>query len=367
MRRQIREATVTLKHIQTVKAGDRVYRYLRIPGKPRIRLPDLPMDHPDFLSAYSRAMADAPQRLRAKAGTVVAAIEACLRSDRYKALSDGYRKIIRRHADQIMADADDALIRHLRPDHIQEDLRDLTPVQARDRMKTWRMICGNALDARLIATDPTTGVRRPAPPDLKGHPAWTAAQIEAFRSRWQIGTIQRACMELLYWTGARRSDAVRLGAGMVGRVDGVLSYTQEKTGDPAYVPWSCPVPPHANLADRDMMHAALRAISTGHMTFLATRQGRTRSSNAVGNLISAAAEAAGFDRSAHGLRKSRAIALAEGGANPLEIGAWTGHHSLSEVAHYVEEADRKRAVVGTEQARNSVKSRKPAVKTARKH
>ncbi len=83
----------------------------------------------------------------------------------------------------------------------------------------------------------------------------------------------------------------------------------------------------------------------GHMTFLATIGGKTRSHKAVGHLIAAAAEAAGFDRSAHGLRRTRAVQLAEAGANTLQIGAWTGHHSLSEIAHYVEEQDRRRQVM----------------------
>lgn len=120
-------------------------------------------------------------------------------------------------------------------------------------------------------------------------------------------------------------------------------------------------PRRAPSPDRDMIHEALRGISTGHMTFLATRNGRTRSAKAMGHVIAAAAADAGFDRSAHGLRKSGAVALAEGGANPLQIGAWTGHHSLSEVAHYTEEADRKRVVMGTEQDRNPVNRPKPAI------
>lgn len=109
------------------------------------------------------------------------------------------------------------------------------------------------------------------------------------------------------------------------------------------------------------MHEALAGISTGHMTFVTTRNGRTRSAKAMGHVIAAAAADAGFDRSAHGLRKSRTVALAEGGANPLQIGAWTGHHSLSEVAHYTEEADRKRVVMGTEQDRDPVNRPKPAI------
>lgn len=358
MRGQIREATVTLRHVQTIRRGNVIYRYLRIPGQPRIRLPDLAPDHPDFLAAYADAMKSAPTQVRAPAGTIAATIESLRRSQSYLGKSDGYRKIMHRHLDLIRDAAEDAQMRHLRTQDIQDDLRDLTPIQARDRMKSWRMLCGHALAIGAIKSDPSEGVRRVAL-HLIGHEPWTAAQIEAFRARWSIGTIQRACMELLYWTGARRSDAVLIGPGMVR--DGILTFRQAKTADLAHVPWTCAVPKHAKEADRVMMHAALAAVSTGHMTFLATRQGRTRSSNAVGNLISAAATAAGFDRSAHGLRKSRAIALAEEGANPLEIGAWTGHRSLSEVSHYVDEADRKRMVRGTEQDQNFVNTQNPAV------
>ena len=77
------------------------------------------------------------------------------------------------------------------------------------------------------------------------------------------------------------------------------------------------------------------------MTFSATRNGKTRSHKAAGHVIAAA----GFDRSAHGLRRACAVHLAEAGANTLQIGAWTWHHSLSEIARYVEQQDRKRQVM----------------------
>lgn len=365
MRRQIWESTVTLRHVQTIHKGDKIYRYLRLPGQPRIKLPDLEPGHPDFMRAYLSAMDAAPKAIRSAAGTITSVIEALIRSDSYKSLSPGYRKIIRRHADQIRVDAEDAMIRHLRPEHIQSDLRPLTPVQARDRMKTWRLICAHALSANLVRSDPSEGVRRPAPPQHKGHPAWTPDHIAAYRDRWPFGSIQRAVMELTFWTGARIGDAMLIGPGHVAR-DGVLTFRQQKTGDLAHVPWTCTLPAHAAhmLSDRDMMHAAIAAIPGGHMTFLATRAGQTRSHKAAGHLIAAAAEAAGFDRSAHGLRKSRAIVLAEAGANPLQIGAWTGHHSLAEIAHYVEEANRKRQVIGTEQDRNFVNPKNPAVNSS---
>lgn len=354
MRGQIRAATVTLRHIQTVNKGGRVYRYLRIPGQPRIKLPDLPPDDPDFLAAYAKAMQAAPRQLRAGAGSIAAMIEGYLRSDACAALSDGYRKIIRRHMDAIRVDAEAAMIRHLRAEHIQDDLRPLTAVQQRDRMKAWRLICGHALDARAIASDPTEGVRRPKPLQHVSHPAWALDHIEAYRKRWPIGTVQRALMEVAYWTGARISDVVMIGPGHVGR-DGVLTFRQQKTGDLAYVPWSNPLPAHAEAmaADRAMMHEAIFQFR-GHMTFLATRNGQTRSHKAAGHVIAAAAESAGFDRSAHGLRRARAVQLAEAGANTLQIGAWTGHHSLSEIAHYVEEQDRRRQVMAVNQPNPAV-------------
>ncbi|WP_225029566.1 hypothetical protein [Xinfangfangia pollutisoli] len=168
-----------------------------------------------------------------------------------------------------------------------------------------------------------------------------------------------ADIELLYRTRARRSDAVLIAPGMVGR-DGVPTYHGSKTGNQAYISWTCSRPPHAHEADRQQMHRALAAVSTGHLTRLAARAGRTRSFNAVGNVIAAAA--AGFGRSAHGLRKPRAITRAESGANPLEIRAGTSHRSLSDVAHYMAKADRKRLVRGTEQDQNLANPRKPAGK-----
>jgi integrase len=112
---------------------------------------------------------------------------------------------------------------------------------------------------------------------------------------------------------------------------------------------TCPLPDHAldSLVDRDMMHLALAAMSSGHMTYLATTVGRTRSSAGLGGLISSSAAEAGFKKSAHGLRATRAIALAENGATAHQIGAWTGHKSIKEIEHYTAAANRRRAVMGT--------------------
>ena len=52
------------------------------------------------------------------------------------------------------------------------------------------------------------------------------------------------------------------------------------------------------------------------------------------------------DQAAHGLRKTRATVLAEGGATASQIAAWTGQKTLAEVEHYTREYDRMKAVMG---------------------
>ena len=340
--------TVALQHIQRIrgKTGAIEHRYLRIPGLPRIKLPDLPEDHPEFLMAYARAMTEAPGVIRAKSGTIAAMIEAYLRSREFSALSPDYRRVIKRHAELIREQAEDARAAHLRAEHITADIRPLDPNVAAARLKAWRNICKFGVASNLISSDPSAGIKKPRAPKTNGHPAWSRNEIEDFRAHHEIGTTTRAAFELLFWTGARISDAVVIGPGMIDR-GGVLCFTQQKTGDPAFVPWRCPLPTRIDhmADDRAIMLEALKATA-GHMTFLATAQGRTRSHKALGTMISEAARKAGIEKSAHGLRKARAIALAEAGSTPHQIGAWTGHTSLSEVEHYTAEHDRRRAVMG---------------------
>ncbi|WP_234218116.1 tyrosine-type recombinase/integrase [Ruegeria pomeroyi] len=105
--------------------------------------------------------------------------------------------------------------------------------------------------------------------------------------------------------------------------------------------------------DRRMMIEALDALS-GHMTFLAAR-GKARSDKALGTMIREAAADAGVKKSANGLRKRLASAMADGGATAHQIAAWTGHESLKEVDHATKSADRRRAVIGAEQEQNAGK------------
>lgn len=339
---------MSLPHVQTVRKGGKIYRYARPPKGQRVRLPDLPLDHPEFLTAYAAAMKTKSDKVRAAPGTIAAMVEGFRRSRAWlDGYSENYRAAIAKHFEAIIEQSQDARAAHLRTAHIRADLEPLQPHVAAQRLKAWRLVCAYGVATEMLAENVSDGVKRKRIAKSDGHLPWTRDHLEAYRERWPLDSPQRLCMEVLFWTGARIADSVVIGDGMIGR-DGVLCFRQAKTRHEAYVPWTCPLPTYAAglAADRDQMHAALEARKRRHMTFLATSWGKSRSHKAVGNYISDAATAAGFDRSAHGLRKSRAIDLAEGGATPHEIAAWTGHVTLSEVQHYTEKMNRRNAVRG---------------------
>jgi integrase/recombinase XerD len=359
MQRSIRHNNTKLKYLLKSTAKGGTYWYFARDRKNLIRLPDCAHNAPEFIAAYAAAL-DASGSikglLRARQGSIAALVDIAENSDAIRALSKGYRSALLDHFYQIREAVGAAHLAAVSDTHIRADVNNST--NPTFRRKTWRFLFAVAIDAGMIQADPSANI---APPKRAAktvsHPPWSADEIAAYRDRHKIGTVARGAMELIFFTAARVGDAVLLGPGMIGR-DGVLAFTQQKTGAQAFVPWSCPLPTHAASfgPDRDLMHKALAAMSNNQMTFLATTVGRTRSKEGLGNLLSDTARVAGFKKSAHGLRVSRAIALAECQASTHQIGAWTGHTSLKEIDHYTKNADRRRAVMGSFDVAQDTKS-----------
>ncbi|ETD82027.1 site-specific integrase [Rhodobacter capsulatus] len=358
---------IQLKGIRRQRRGDRIVKYHRASG---IRLPDLPETHPDFVDAWTRAEAGlkAPaargRTTLAAKGTLAAAIHAEKTSRAFQDLSEIYKAALRRDFDAIEAAYGTALLTGLKQRHIEADLGSLPPVAANKRLKAWRRILASAKQRQEVEIDPSVSVRR-AKIKTTGFPAWTRAEIEKFREHWPIGTVQRTCFELVYWTGARTKDAVKFGPRNIDD-DGVLEYRQTKTGNPALVPLSNPLPPFAKrwAAEREGVKEALACLAGG-FTFLEA-QGRVRSVKGLGNLISDAARDAGIKKSAHGLRKSRLTAIAEARGTSHAIMAWGGHQSLAEAERYTRAAERKRLIMDEEHDENVVSPLDPDTKTAKK-
>jgi integrase len=334
--------------IEITSPSGRVYRYLRIKGQPLVKLPGRSPTDPHFLAAYAAAMLAAPEgakpQTRHATGSLGAACEVALASDRYHASGKATRAMFKRHLSVMAEMRGKAPMHQIQQQHIRADVQSANAKG--HRLRTWRFLFSVLLELGLVDSNPAALVKMPKGPPAKSHPPWDADDIAAYRARWPIGTPARAAMELLHWTGARISDAVMIGPQMVD-AGGVLRYRQTKTKDMAYVPWSCPLPAYAHglEADRRMMLAAIAPLA-GQMTFLATGRGVTRSSKSLGNDVRGWARAAGVAKSAHGFRSCRAIALAEAGASIHQISAWTGHQSLKEIQHYTEQTDRRAAVMG---------------------
>jgi integrase len=90
---------------------------------------------------------------------------------------------------------------------------------------------------------------------------------------------------------------------------------------------------------------------------MATSFGKQRSGKAASAGCANAARDAGLiGRSAHGLRKTRLVALAEHGATTHHFAAWCGLKSLSKIEKYTKSADRKRLLTKAENPTQTPKS-----------
>lgn len=342
MRQGVR--SVALKNVwRDPKSGKTFYRSRRGGKLVLTELPALPHDHPDFVAAWA-ASRKGTQPPAIVAGSIGSTWRAILASAEAREWSAGYHALIKRHADAICAKAGQARARAVQPQHIRADLDDAgDPV---NRLKAWRVWGAWCAGRGVIVDDVTLNIRN-RKRKVTRRPPWTQAHKAAFRARWAIGTVQRALMELTNWTGARASDVVRLGPQMV-REDGVLEYRQQKTGERAYVPWTCPLPTWATRLEpeRRMMLEAIAPFA-GHLCFVPTRDGKPRSEKAVVQLFQRTCRELGLPVSIHGLRKTRAVESINGGATSQQGAAWTGHIDMREYDEYAREFDRLKAVTGT--------------------
>lgn len=193
------------------------------------------------------------------------------------------------------------------------DRRKTTPNAARHFVQTMRGLFEWALEAELVATDPTQGVTAPRPKTTGFH-VWTDDEREAYKARWPLGTRQRVWYAVLYCTGLRRGDAVQVGRQHVKGNRGKMraEKTEGTTAEIAY------------FAVDAEMREALQAGPTGDLTFIVGAEGRPLTKESFGNALREACDAAGVPGAAHGLRKARATYAADNGATEAELDSMFG-------------------------------------------
>jgi integrase len=202
------------------------------------------------------------------------------------------------------------------------------PHAANNRLKAIRYVFAWAMEAEHVSANPGRDVALiRAPSD--GHHSWTLDEVDRFEARHPVGTRARLALNLLMYTGARRSDVVRLGRQHVRA--GWIRFKQHKTK----VLVELPLLP--------ALQSSIEATPTGDLHFLIGDRGRPFTPETFGNWFRDRCNEAGLLHcSAHGLRKAAAARAAENGATASQLMAMFGWLNLAEAERYTKAAERKK-------------------------
>lgn len=211
------------------------------------------------------------------------------------------------------------------------------PGGANNRVKRLRALFKWATKAENrhlgVTSNPARDVEYLRPKRAGGFPVWSEGDIEKFQSHHVLGTKPRLALELLIYTGARRSDIVSLGRRHMR--DGELSWRPFKGRDKSPTTVTIPVLPE--------LEKILAGSPTGDLTFLVTEYGKPFTAAGFTNWFRDRCNEAGLkDRSAHGVRKAAATYLAERGATAHQLMAIFGWQTIQQAEVYTREANRKR-------------------------
>lgn len=310
--------------------------YVRVPGQGKVRIRERPGTEA-FMAAYHAALGGVGTSAKFKAtlsGSFGALCKRYYVSSEFQALDASTQDWRRRALDLLCAaHADKPVVfferRHVR--RLRDELRS-TPAAANKRLKALRALFAWATDAEEAPHDPTIGVKQIRYATV-GHHAWTPDEIEQFKARHPLGMNARLALDLLRFTTGRREDVVRLGPQHVR--DGRVRFRQAKNEHRNPVDIDIPLDPE--------LRASIEATPSSHLTFLVTAFGRPFTPAGFGNAMRDWCDQAGLHHcSAHGLRKSTPIQMAEHGATTHELMAVTGHKSLSEIERYTRDAQRRK-------------------------
>ena len=321
---------------ETTRHGKTVW-YFRKGDGPRIRLPGM-YDSPEFNEAYENARAGIAVTTRAsmpehRQGSLAWLIRQYRQSAAFRDLAP----ITRKNRDAILKQVEKTggtlTAANIPAATIREGLkrREGKPGAQRNFLRAMRHLFQWAIPDHLSA-DPTAGLSVKMPKTI-GHKPWSVEMIEQYHRAHKLGTKARLAMDLMLYTGLRRSDVVRIGPQHIR--DNILTVRLKKSQEMTEV--VLPVLPP--------LQESIAASEIGDLAFLVTQYGKPFTAAGFGNWFADQCRAAGVDGRAHGLRKAAATFAAENGATPHEIMAIFGWQSLQEAELYTKAADRKRAAL----------------------
>ena len=187
-----------------------------------------------------------------------------------------------------------------------------------------------AMKLKWITANPVAEAEKVGRDKLVGFYPWSEADITVYKAKHAIGTKARLALEIMLWTGQRRSDARLFGPKHI------------VSGKAAFVPGKTKRGVGMMLAP-DLRKAIDAMPSVGITTFLVTDFGKPFSRAGFGNKMREWCDEAGLPQcTAHGLRKAiaRRVAQTEGTQQQLKaVGGWRGD---DEVSLYTESVEQER-------------------------
>jgi integrase len=262
-------------------------------------------------------------------GTISDLIVRYYRSSGWQQKSDGAKHHDRLIIEKFRAKHGDKRVRAIGYEHVDAIIgakASATPFAAQKLRKILRRLLGYAakigMAERNVALD-----SEPVKAKSSGYHTWTEDEIDRYQKHHAYGTNARLALELMLWTGQRRSDAIRMGLQHVQ--DGRISVQQQKTATRLLIPVS------------EQLRTAITAMPPHkHLTFLITEQGRPFTAAGFGNWFRDRCDEAGLPGcTAHGLRKAMARRLAQLGMSNQSLKSVGGWRGDSEVALYTRDAD----------------------------
>ncbi|MEO1721368.1 MAG: tyrosine-type recombinase/integrase [Pseudomonadota bacterium] len=295
----------------------------------------------------------APAGPGAEPGTIGAAVDSYYRSPAFLSLARSTQAVyvpiidalLREMLDGARLPLERQLASAIRPSHIRElmEMKADTPDAANRRLSMLRLIFQRAIEMDLVEANPCREVRRYRH-HSQGHHTWTEAEIRRFYDVHRVGSVAHTAMTLMLYTGARRSDAVRLGWPHVE--SGWIRWRAQKLARRGGQVIELPIHP--------VLASVLEALPRDRLTFLETKYGQARSAAGLGGLMRKACDAAKLPEcTSHGLRKAIARRLAEAGATVHEIMAVGDWQSIKDVEIYTRKAERR---VGAEGAIRKIRA-----------
>lgn len=178
-----------------------------------------------------------------------------------------------------------------------------------------------------------------------GYHTWTEDEVAQYEERHPVGTMARLALDLMLYTGMRRSDAMQV------RPSDLVQFKNPETGSPET--WLSFVPKKTSgttgkalkLPLLDVLRQSIAATPHGLQTLLVTGYGKPfSSSNSFGNWFKDRGAEAGLPLfcTAHGLRKAGAVRSAENGATAKQMMAIFGWDLIRMAEHYIKKAEQKK-------------------------